>query len=77
MLVGYARVSTQEQDLALRLGALVAAGRGYERTGAAALVRLCPTPTVASGLWRRGDGAGRGSRGGVAPRPPRVALPLR
>ena len=27
MLVGYARVSTQEQDLALQLGALVAAGR--------------------------------------------------
>ncbi len=42
MLVGYARVATQEHDLALRLGALVAAGRGYERAGAAALVRPCP-----------------------------------
>jgi hypothetical protein len=44
MLVGYARVSTQEQDLALQLGALVAAGRRYERAGAAALARPCPAP---------------------------------
>src|SRR6187455_3102163 len=56
MLVGYARVSTQEQDLALQLDALTAAGcaRVYEEKASGAQ-RERPELKAALGYMRQGD----------------------
>ena len=56
MLVGYARVSTQEQDLALQLDALRAAGceKVYEEKASGAQ-RERPAFQAALGYMRRGD----------------------
>src|SRR5215213_9623871 len=56
MLVGYARVSTQEQDLALQLDALRAAGCGkvYEEKASGAQ-RERPALHAALAYMRRGD----------------------
>jgi DNA invertase Pin-like site-specific DNA recombinase len=56
MLVGYARASTQEQDLALQLDALTAAGCAKvceERASGAQRER--PELKAALGYMRRGD----------------------
>ena len=56
MLIGYARVSTQEQDLALQLDALKAAGceRTYEERASGAQ-RDRPELKAALGYMRDGD----------------------
>ncbi len=56
MLVGYARVSTQEQDLALQLDALTAAGcaKVYEEKASGAQ-RERPELKAALGYMRQGD----------------------